>query len=273
MTMPIDLVLVRHGESEGNIAGKASENGDKRHFTQEYRNRHSSRWKLSDKGIVQAKKTGEYIKQQLGGEFDRQYMSHYLRAQETAYHLDLINERWNEDIFIRERNWGDFDRLPVDEQNKVYRSSAEEIHRDPFYWRPPNGESIADVLQRLKSTILDTLHRDCSQMRVIMVCHGEIMWSMRFLLEGWSVAQYYEAEANRDPKAQMRNCQVLHYTRKKADGSLSDRLVGVTSLAPYFDDEWEKPLEVSIDFSAGRGFVTRAEIGELLKKHPRIVYD
>lgn len=275
MTMPIDLVLVRHGESEGNVAVKASEGGDDRHFTEEYRNRHSSLWRLTDKGISQAQAASEFIKKYIGPQFDRQYMSHYLRAQETAYWLDLPSARWREDIFIRERNWGEFDRIPASEREAVHAVSAKEKDIDPFYWCPPNGESIADVVMRLKSTIIDTLHRECSDKRVIIVCHGEIMWAMRFLLEGLTVEQYHKLESLHDPVNRIRNCQVLWYTRRKESGELSEKLVRATSVCPW-DSGVKKQLTTNsypVEYSQGRGNVTTEQIGALLEQYPRIIND
>lgn len=42
MTMPIDLVLVRHGESEGNAARRFSVGGDNSVFTEELCGRHTA---------------------------------------------------------------------------------------------------------------------------------------------------------------------------------------------------------------------------------------
>ncbi|OIN91671.1 hypothetical protein AUJ42_01460 [Candidatus Collierbacteria bacterium CG1_02_44_10] len=44
---PLELVFVRHGESEGNVAVKAAENGDTSFFTDEFKKRHSSTWNLN----------------------------------------------------------------------------------------------------------------------------------------------------------------------------------------------------------------------------------
>jgi hypothetical protein len=48
MGMPANLVLVRHGESEGNIATALSKKGDNSMFTEAFLNRHSSTWRLTD---------------------------------------------------------------------------------------------------------------------------------------------------------------------------------------------------------------------------------
>ncbi len=50
MTMPIDLVLVRHGESEGSVAKRSSVAGDNSLFKKESCSRHNSRLRLRDRG-------------------------------------------------------------------------------------------------------------------------------------------------------------------------------------------------------------------------------
>ena len=49
-----ELVLVRHGESEGNIARRRSLLGDHSVYAGEFLERHSSLWRLSDQGREQA---------------------------------------------------------------------------------------------------------------------------------------------------------------------------------------------------------------------------
>ena len=60
--LPIDIILVRHGESEGNVVHKASRKGDNRLFTPEFRDRHSRTFRLTDKGIAQAKTAGAWLR-------------------------------------------------------------------------------------------------------------------------------------------------------------------------------------------------------------------
>ena len=86
---PIDLILVRHGQSEGNIANKSSREGDNKFFTPEFRNRHSRDFRLTDKGIDQAKSAGKWIQANIPMPLDRFYTSDYMRAKETAAYLDL----------------------------------------------------------------------------------------------------------------------------------------------------------------------------------------
>lgn len=78
MTMPIDLVLVRHGESEGNVFHR--KNAAKyAHLAEEFGRRHSSQWHLTDRGITQARWAGTLIRTHFPGppHFDRYYASNY----------------------------------------------------------------------------------------------------------------------------------------------------------------------------------------------------
>jgi len=59
--MPVDLVFVRHGRSEGNEAREQSKQGDNSHYTDEFRARRNREWRLTDLGIEQAKAAGHWI--------------------------------------------------------------------------------------------------------------------------------------------------------------------------------------------------------------------
>lgn len=68
---PVDLVLVRHGESEGNLAQARSKAGVDSDWADEFAERHSSRYRLTDKGRKQAKVTGDYIRKNIYDSFDK----------------------------------------------------------------------------------------------------------------------------------------------------------------------------------------------------------
>src|SRR5271154_4881825 len=106
MTMPIDLVLVRHGESEGNAARRLSFAGDDSAFTQEFCSRHGSRLRLTDRGREQARIAGDWLKENIGKHFDRYLVSGYLRAMETAALLELPDAIWYQEFYLREREMG-----------------------------------------------------------------------------------------------------------------------------------------------------------------------
>lgn len=211
MAMPNDLVLLRHGLSEGNIATDRSKNGDHSAFTGDFMDRHSSLWRLSNQGITQAIRTGTWLKNS-GFKFDKHYTSDYIRALETAARLEIRDAQWLTEFYLRERNWGDLDRMSVEDREQKYAESMKERKIDPFYWKPPNGESIADLCLRI-DRVIDTLHRECEGKKVIIVCHGEVMWAFRVRLERMSQQRFLELDSSKDPAHRIHNCQIIHYTR------------------------------------------------------------
>lgn len=212
--MPVDLVLVRHGQSEGNAANKRSYGGDHSAFTKEFLARHSSQFRLTDLGRQQAVAAGRWIKDNLGsGSLDRCYVSEYIRAIETAALLGLNNESWRKESYLRERDDGQLDNISMEERFARFGNEMARRKRDGFFWAPPGGESMANLCLRV-DRVLDTLHRECSDKRVIIVCHGEIMLAFRIRLERMSQGRYYELITSQDPFDRIHNCQIFHYTRR-----------------------------------------------------------
>lgn len=212
MTMPIDLVLIRHGESEGQVANRASRAGDHSYFLDEFLTRHSSLWRLTDKGIEQAQIAGKWIRENIAENFFRHYTSEYFRAKETAYHLGLSGVQWYSEFYLRERDWGLLDVMSQEERWEHYSSELARKEIDGFFWSPPNGESMAQLCLRI-DRVLDTLHRECSDKKVVIVCHGEVMWGFRVRLERMPQSIWRRIESSYHPHDQMHNCQILHYTR------------------------------------------------------------
>ncbi|MBX4205044.1 MAG: histidine phosphatase family protein [Candidatus Doudnabacteria bacterium] len=210
--MPMNLVLVRHGESEGNVARGRSEHGDNSLFTEEFMNRHSSKLRLTDKGRTQAIAAGEWIKNNLNFKFGRHMVSSYMRAMETAALLNLSNPQWYQDIYLRERDIGAFDIISEESKQRDYPKAFAEYKRDPFYWTPPNGESVAQLCLRI-DRVLDTLHRECQDKNVIIVCHGMVMWGFMIRLEKLTPQNFLDRSQHGNLAFRIRNCQILHYTR------------------------------------------------------------
>lgn len=90
-----ELVLVRHGESEGNIAHRRSLRGDHALYeNQFFARRHSSLWRLTNRGIEEAITAGKWLRENIDVGFDRFYVSEYVRAMETAAKLSLPGATW-----------------------------------------------------------------------------------------------------------------------------------------------------------------------------------
>jgi NAD+ kinase len=263
---PFELVLVRHGQSEGNEAVSRSEHGDLSAYTPEFKAKHSSTYRLTDKGIAQAKVTGEWVRSNIGDSFDRYYTSEYVRAMETASLLQLPNAHWYTEIVLRERDKGLMDNTSaVDKQTKF----AEEMtrrKRDAFFWAPPAGESLANVCVRIDHT-LNTLRRECSNQRVIIVCHGEVMWAFRVRLERLSQIKFHQLTKSDDPKDKIHNTTVLHYTRiHPKTGEVYPYFKFLRSVCPWKPEfSWDGWMEFD------RPMYSNEELMESVSNVPRYV--
>ncbi len=232
MGMPVDLVLVRHGESEGNVAVGRSKKGDHSLYTEEFKSRHSSLWRLTDRGREQARIAGAWIRDNVGASFDRYYASSFLRAMETAALLELPHAQWYAEFYLRERERGNLDVVADDELKARYADDLRRRGINAFYWTPSGGESMADLCLRLER-VIDTLHRHGEGKRVIIVCHGEVMWAFRMRLERMSAKRFLELDASRDPKNMMHNCQIVHYTRRDPEsGKVASYVKWMRSVCP-----------------------------------------
>ena len=266
MGMPIDLVLVRHGQSEGNVAALASRAGDDSLITDPaFRARHSSHWRLTDLGIRQAQQAGVWVRENIGEQFDRYYVSAYTRALETAGHLDLPAPDWYIDSRLRERERGREDLLSSAERELAEESARERVDA-PFFWRPLNGENMAEVCQRVRDFI-ETLHRETSGGRVIVVCHGELMEAFRVTLEHLSPDEYAAWVSSANSLERIRNGHVFHFTRR-------DPISGTVS--PYLS-HWRSVYTTDLSLcdpswrELRRSALSNAELLKLAARQPRLI--
>lgn len=212
--MPIDLILVRHGESEGNLANRLSKKGDHSAFTDEFKSRQNAFWRLTSLGKEQAKIAGQWIRTNFnGGIFDRYYVSEYVRALETAAWLQLPDASWYPEFYLRERDWGQLDIMSQEERLEKFGDEMKRRERDGLYWAAPGGESQANTCLRI-DRVLHTLHRECSDKTVLIVCHGEIIRSFQLRLERIRQEQFMEIWQSKNIFDKIHNCQIIHYTRR-----------------------------------------------------------
>ncbi len=212
MAMPLDLVLVRHGESVGNEAIRKAKAGEAVASAQD---QHSSRrWMLTDTGRKQAEAAGAWLREQKLDVYDRHYCSPYVRAMQTAALLRLSDAEWWVEPLVRERDRGYEYVAQTQEVAAQFAHSARTRRDDRFLWRPAGGESITDVDLRLRQ-VLATLARELDGRRVICVTHEDAMDAMRFRLEKMTIEHFTKlAENERD---RIGNGWVLHYTRRNPD--------------------------------------------------------
>ena len=245
MTMPRHFVLVRHGESEGNLVRHRERGGDHSYFTEEFKRVHSSQYRLTLRGRQQAAEAGKWIRENIAAQFQRYHVSEYVRAVETAALLELPDARWFKTPFLREREAGEFDNLTEVEKEQRFAHYMLARRNDAYYWKPPNGESVVDVCLRVHR-FLDTVHRDRCDESMVVVCHANVMQAFRVLLERLSQNRFNALINSEDPRDRIHNCQVLHYTRQNpADpADIRPHPVWVRSVCPWDEsrshNEWAK---------------------------------
>lgn len=213
--LPIDLIVIRHGESEGNVATKAGKKGDSSLFTPEFRNRHSREFRLTDHGIKQAQVAGDWLRQNVGFPIDRFLVSDYVRAKETACELGIEGATWSVEYQLRERDMALMDNLPPGERERLYANEVRQHELDSFLSIPAGGgESVAALCLRLKADIIAHIARDYSSMHVAMVCHGHVMRALQLELLQLGHDDFIHLDGSDDPKDKIHNCQIMWYTRR-----------------------------------------------------------
>ena len=179
---PGRLILVRHGESEGNKAQRFSPNPDIR---------------LTELGVEQARESGRAIARHFAP--TRLVASSYHRAQHTA-RITAETIGYGGEILVepelRERGIGELAGQP-------YRSMRDhpdyEISRF-WEWRPAGGESLHDVQMRAAPVLVRLVEAHPGE-DVVVVSHGGVMLALCAHVEGgWT-----------RPRV-ARNCEVLVVT-------------------------------------------------------------
>lgn len=258
MTMPNNLVLVRHGQSEANVMQQADKKGDNTRYTEETMTVPDRSWRLTDQGVAQAQVAGRWIAEQNFG-FDRCMVSPYVRTGETAAHLNLDNVIWEENRAIRERSWGEIGSIPKDEFREKYPLNYRWRENDPLYWTPPAGESIDNVAENRVQNLLSTVHRENEGDNLLLVTHGEFIWATRLRLERWSDEEFMRRDD--DPYERIHNCTVLHYTRFNPEtGEHKGKLHWVRRAWPVENESGELEMHVGEWEEFGRPYYTNAEL-------------
>jgi len=231
--MPIDFVLVRHGESEGNLAQAHSMDGDQSAWAyEEFKSRHTSCYRLTDVGRQQAKAAGEWLRKNVGS-FDKYYSSEYVRAMETAALLDLEGP-WISDFFLRERDQGVLAKVSKKERTEKFAHEVAKRDQDVFYFAPPGGESIANACLRVNH-VLSELRSHCAGFKVIAVCHGNMMWGFRLCIEFMNQERF--RELNSSPETKLQNGVIIHYSRRHPEtGEISATLDWMRIVCPWHMD-------------------------------------
>lgn len=242
--MPRDLILVRHGESEGNVVLGASKKGDQSYFQiPEFRDRPGHDWRLTDEGIRQAQQAGTRIRQEFPDGFDRYYVSDFARAKETAHYLAIPDACWFINIYLHEQLWGRMDVVPRDEMEKRFPGAHAERNRHRFYGSYQGGEWMGQVCMRA-DRVEETLGRECGGQTVIMVCHGNVMWAFRIVNERLTPYQFHLMDSGNDPTTRIDNGQIIHYQSRNGRSFTHWRTMRSASTTQV-DETWHEIIRPS----------------------------
>ncbi|PSS10162.1 Phosphoglycerate mutase-like protein [Actinidia chinensis var. chinensis] len=191
--LPKRIILVRHGESQGNRDGAA------------YTTTPDHKIPLTPQGIVQARLAGAEIRRVVsdgGGSRSWKvyfYVSPYERTRSSLREIGRSFPRKRvigvrEECRVREQDFGNFQE---EQRMKAIKETREKFGR--FFYRFPEGESASDVYDRVSSFLeslwrdidMNRLQRDASDdLNLIIVSHG--LASRVFLMKWfkWTVEQF-----------------------------------------------------------------------------------
>jgi broad specificity phosphatase PhoE len=177
------LWLVRHGESVANVAAAEAESGGLDVIDARFRDADVP---LSSTGRLQADALGVWITESFTeARAPRIWASSYLRAQETierALAAARIELPIGLDDRLRDRELGILDLLTSRGVQNRYPVEADRRRwLGKFYYRPPGGESWADVALRIRSFI-DELDRDELAAPVLVATHDAVITLFAYVL-------------------------------------------------------------------------------------------
>ncbi len=184
-----ELVLIRHGESTANVAREAAESEGTDTIAVEARDADVP---LSPLGRRQAAALGQWLSQSAERRPARVWASPYARAVQTARIAMaeagadcplVLDER------LRDKELGVLDTLTAE---GVRRRFPDEDQRrrwlGKFYYRPPGGESWADMALRIRSFLADA-DRAAADERVMIVSHDAVVMLFCYVCLGLDEAQ------------------------------------------------------------------------------------
>ncbi|OMO58613.1 Histidine phosphatase superfamily, clade-1 [Corchorus olitorius] len=263
---PRRIILVRHGQSEGNVDESA------------YTRVADPKISLTDKGKAEAEECGWRIREMI--EKDEAddwkvyfYVSPYRRTLETLRHLGRAFERsriagMREEPRIREQDFGNFQ-----DREKMRLDKALRLRYGRFFYRFPNGESAADVYDRITG-FRETLRADIDigrfqppgeqspNMNLIIVSHGLALRVFLMRWYKWTVEQF--ERLNNMGNGNMlvmekgyggRYSLLMHHNEEELrDFGLTDEML--------IDQEWQKtarPGELNYDCPVVNSFFDHFE--------------
>ncbi|MDR0481004.1 MAG: histidine phosphatase family protein, partial [Gallionellaceae bacterium] len=135
------LVLIRHGQSEGNVAQSLIRSGRIDEVPPAFFDVPNREYRLTPTGVAQCQPTGEYLGRVYPDCFRRIVTADFVRSTETMVHT-LTAAGWTDaevttEALYGERIWGTMPR-----EQQALLAEMEIRKRDPMNWRTPGGEML-----------------------------------------------------------------------------------------------------------------------------------
>ena len=206
----MDLLLIRHGESTANVAREQAEAAGAEVIAVESRDADVP---LSDLGAEQAGAVGRWLAEtEPAGAAVTAFASPYVRAHRTG-ELALAEAGWSAPLIVderlRDKELGVLDTLTL---HGVRTRFPQEWERrrwlGKFYYRPPGGESWADMTLRIRS-FLRELPRDDDAGDVVVFTHDAMVMLFRYVCENLDEAALLALAADNT----VGNCSITRLRR------------------------------------------------------------
>ena len=169
------LCLVRHGQTDWNLEGRYQGQSDV---------------PLNGTGQAQARGLARLLR---NDPFDAIYSSDLVRALETARAIAAVHDSLvvNVEPRLREINQGEWEGVQVDTIRERYASLWKLRRMDPVNIRPPGGETVTEVQERVQSALDDiaSLYPDGS---VLIVSHGLALATVLCRVRGVPIGLAYQ---------------------------------------------------------------------------------
>ena len=184
------LILVRHGQSEGNVAAEAAARDALERIDVPARDPDVV---LSETGRDQAAAVGRWLASLPPDEQPEVlWTSPYTRARQTAeiaLEVGGLDIAHRVDERLRDRDMGITDKLTSAGIRAAYPEEAE--RRDwlgKFYYRPPGGESWADVAMRVRAVMTDLANAERHH-RILVTGHDVVLLLFCYVAEAMDEEQ------------------------------------------------------------------------------------
>ncbi len=235
------LVLVRHGESEGDLRRSLNDQPLSKELLKHPRDEEETKT-----GSEQSAKAGKWIAKYVFGsfnldDFDCRLVSPLIRTQQSARSLGL-NGFWHDDPRLAERDRGKIQGMTKAEHKVEFPNSYQQMLDTPFHWVPPEGESLLQVAQRLKNVVGEFMQG--KETSAIMMTHRDVIWTSFLAIEHTKLEDVLEIDTNN-----ILNGCVVHYTNinPKTLNAESAKLVWRRLCTPWAEESPDSSVWMRLD--------------------------